>query len=67
MAKEYGQDYFAFLADEPTRTNAYLAVLSESNGLVGRWTFRDMEIARYSKEILSGKLDYGIKLWRKGK
>ena len=43
-AKEFGWTWSEFLRAEPCRTNAFLAVLSEYNGLVGRWTYRDVEI-----------------------
>lgn len=57
-AKEFGWTWSEFLHAEPCRTNAFLSVLSEYNGLVGRWTYRDVEIRRYLPQILSGKMKY---------
>lgn len=54
MQREYGWTLREFLAAEPCLTHALAAAACEHAGMLGRWTYRDMEIADNIDAIMSG-------------
>lgn len=55
VSKEYGFTLDDFLSAEPTYINALYAAACESGGMLGEWTFLDMEIQKHAKEIKETK------------